>query len=220
MRQSREPALDGLPPVETQGDTAHGVGKGSDDADGHGADGQRDERRDRADPPEAQPGDEPDGDGRQQSPEHLGPERVGCRGAVLRAEVAAQEEGVDDCAQRDGDGRRQRNAGSPQVPGEDDVAGHVGSHDAQTDEQRRHRVLERIEDLGQDGRNRLEYESQGIHLDTGGRDGGRGGVESSSLEQQTGDGCCQDDDAHGRRDDDVGEKGHSASHLVVHRMQG
>src|SRR5664280_2711847 len=37
MCQSREPALDGLPPVEMQGDTAHGVGKGSDDADGHGA---------------------------------------------------------------------------------------------------------------------------------------------------------------------------------------
>src|SRR5664280_2279659 len=73
MRQSSEPALDGLPPVEMQGDTAHGVGKGSDDADGHGADGQRDERRGRADPPEAQPGDESNGDGRQQSPEHLGP---------------------------------------------------------------------------------------------------------------------------------------------------
>ena len=220
MRQSGEPALDGLPAVETQGDTARRVGKDGKAADGHGTDEQGDERRHWADPPEAQPGDEPDGDGSQQRPEHLGPEWVDRRGAVLSAEVAAQEEGVDDCAQRDGDGRRQRDAGSPQVPAEDDVAGHVGCYDAQTDEQRCHRVLEGIEDLGQDGVYRLEHEAQGIHLDTGGRDGGRGGVESPSLEQQTGDGCCQDDDAHGRRDDDVGEKGYGAPYLVVHGMQG
>jgi hypothetical protein len=47
-----------------QDDTAHGVGKGGNAADGHGAEEQRDERLGWGNPLEAQLGDESDGDGR------------------------------------------------------------------------------------------------------------------------------------------------------------
>jgi hypothetical protein len=95
----------GLPAVEMQGNTADSVGKGGDGTDGHGAGEQGDERSDRHDPPEAQPGDQSDRDGRQQGLEQLGPERVGQGESVLPAEVAAQEEDTDNRAQHDGDGR-------------------------------------------------------------------------------------------------------------------